>query len=184
MPSISSLLFGESLLLPLAAFMGQQHDKITIDFLSKYWYKQEDFLLMVIEGIKKWILQLDGFPAAAAINEQLSIEAILKQVEKNKTVFNLLYFYFQYGLFYWSNLRQETRRGNVAAVAEYAWQQYCWPLFHVAANKYQQYEKLCLISTCIQHFSHPAIKEAALNKRAALQLEWPASRDTTLVQIW
>ena len=86
--------------------MGQQHDKITIDFLSKYWYKQEDFLLMVIEGITKWILQLDGFPAAA-INEQLSIEAILKQVDKNKTVFNLLYFYFQYGLFYW-NLRQET----------------------------------------------------------------------------
>ena len=64
---------------------------------------------MVIEGIMKWILQLDGFPAAAAgINEQLSIEAILKQVEKNKTVFNLLYFYFQYGLFYWSNLIQET----------------------------------------------------------------------------
>ena len=108
MPSISSLLFGESLLLPLAAFMWQQHDKIIIDFLSKYWYKQEDFLLMVIEGIAKWILQIDGFPAAAAVNEQLSIEAILKQqVDKNKTVFNLLYFYFQYGLFYWSNLRQQ-----------------------------------------------------------------------------
>ena len=103
---------------------------------------------------------MDGFPAAINDDEQVSIEAILKQVDKNKTAFNLLYFHFHYGLFYW-HLRQETRRGNVVAVADYAWQYY-WPLFHVA-NKYQ-YEKLCLISTYILHFSHPAIKEA-LSKR-------------------
>jgi hypothetical protein len=139
------------LLLPFANFLGRT--KITVDFLSKYWHKQEDFLVMFIEGLLKWFQQIRG------LTDRVSAEQVLKHVEKNKTAFCLLDFLFHHGLFYW-NLRQQIRMGDVNAV-KYAWK-FTWPLFHVT-NKFQ-YEKLCLIATYLQEFTHPAIREV-LDKR-------------------
>jgi len=67
-------------------------------------------------------------------------QQLLDGVENNKTTYNVLYFFFHFGVFYW-NLRQEIHKGNVNAVS-YAWI-YSWPLFYVT-NKYHQYEKLCV----------------------------------------
>ncbi len=131
---------------------------ITIDFKSCYWNKQEDFLLLVIEGTLKWLLQLRNLPMNATVGE------LMNAANSNPSLHYLLYFLFQFGLFYW-NLRQEVRRGNVGAV-NFAWK-YCWPLFHVT-NKFQ-YEKLCLIATYIQEFSHDAIKEVLDNRLCSMK---------------
>ena len=136
----------ENILIPFANFLGRE--KITVDFLSKYWHKQEDFMEMVIEGIMKWLQQVKDLPS------DISAAQVLSDLANNKTVYNLVYFVLQFGIFYW-NLRQEIRKGNVEAVC-YGWR-YAWPLFHVT-NKYH-YEKLCLITTYCEHFTHPAIQE-------------------------
>ena len=86
-------------------------------------------------------------------------------VENNKTTYNVLYFFFHFGVFYW-NLRQEIHKGNVKAVS-YAWI-YSWPLFHVS-NKYQ-YEKIFVIAIYCKHFTHPAKHQRSLTKET-LQLE-------------
>src|SRR5690348_6989744 len=41
------------LLLDMAAFLGWE--KLKVDFLSKYFHKQEDFLLLVFESIHCWL---------------------------------------------------------------------------------------------------------------------------------
>ena len=98
-------------LIPFTSFM--KRDKITDDFLSKYWHKQEDFLMMMIEGIAKWLEQVIAFPAGTTAQQ------LLDGVENNKTIYNVLYFFFHFSVFYW-NLRQEIHKGNVNAVS-YAW---------------------------------------------------------------
>ena len=145
-----------SFLMPFASFLSRM--KITIDFRSCHWHKQEDFLLLVVEGTLQWLLQLDGFPSDIPAGDLLKMSS-------NSTSLNyLLYFLFHFGLFYW-NLRQEIRKGSVEAVS-HAWI-YCWPLFK-ATNKYQ-YQKLCLIATYIDQFSHPAIKEVLQNRLCNLK---------------
>ena len=129
-----------------------------MDFKSCYWHKQEDFLLMVTEGTLCWLLQLGEFPQGATVGE------IMEAAKPNKSLYHLLYFLFQFGLFYWK-LRQELRKGSVRAIT-YAWK-YCWPLFH-ATNKFQ-YEKLCMIATYVQEFSHDAIKEVLNNRLCNLK---------------
>jgi hypothetical protein len=131
---------------------------ITIDFKSCYWNKQEDFLLMMIEGTLKWLLQLKDF------SKELTVGEILNSAKTNPSFHYLVYFLFQFGLFYW-NLRQQLRKGNVQAIT-YAWK-YCWPLFH-CTNKFQ-YAKLCMIATYIQEFSHDAIKEVLNNRLCNLK---------------
>lgn len=131
---------------------------ITIDFQSCYWNRQEDFLLLMIEGTLKWLLQLRDFPKQATVGE------IMTAARANPSFHYLAYFLFQYGIFYW-NLRQEIRKGNVETVT-YAWK-YCWPLFH-ATNK-NHYTKLCMIATYIKEFSHDAIKEVLDNRLCNLK---------------
>lgn len=121
---------------------------ITKDFISAHWYRQEDFLLLVVQGIYEWLQQVTGLS-----EDDINVD-LLKTVEKNSITYYVLYFFFQYGLFYF-NLRQSIRMGDVAQV-QYAWK-HCWSLFHVT-NKYH-YEKLCMMATYIENFSHAAIQE-------------------------
>ena len=141
----------EKLLMPFASFLGR--DKITVEFLSKYWHKQEDFLVMLVEGILKWLVQVKNVPTG------LTAQELLSRVTNNKTTYFYLHFLFHFGLFYWE-LRQQIRMGNTTAVT-YGWK-YSWPLFH-ATNKYQ-YAKLCIIASYCQHFSHDAIKNVLENR--------------------
>src|SRR5689334_8053660 len=90
---------------------------ITIDFQSCYWHKQEDFLLLVTEAILHWLWQLEGVPTTSTAQQ------LLTAVKNNKPVYQLLYFLFHFGLFYWK-VRQEIRKGNVETVT-FAWK-YCW----------------------------------------------------------
>jgi hypothetical protein len=103
---------------------------------------------MLVVGILKWFQQVKQVP------HDLTAGQILEKVYTNKNAYLVLYFLFQFGLFYWA-LRQQIRLGNTTAV-QYAWK-YCWPLFHTT-NKYQ-YTKLSVIASYSEHFSHPAIKE-------------------------
>jgi hypothetical protein len=129
-------LFG-AVLLPFANFLGR--DKITVNFLSKYWHKQEDFLVMFIEGVLKWFQQVRG------VSDRLTAEQILNGVANNKSTCCLLDFLFHHGLFYW-NLRQQIRMGDVHAV-KYAWK-YSWPLFH-ATIKYRKTVSHCKLPSRI-----------------------------------
>ena len=126
-----------------------KNDKIKIDFLSKDWYLQEDHMFIVIEAITMWLQSIKNFP------KNKTVASILQDVKNNLTVYNLLYFYFHYGNFYF-NLRQAIRCGQSKIVND-AWT-YSWPLFHVT-NKYH-YAKLSVISSYCTNFAHLAIQEA------------------------
>ena len=79
-------------------------DKLRMDFQMEYFYKQEDFLLLVWESIHKWFESVIG-----RLNNKTVLE-LLKTVEKNQPVHELLYFYFYFGTFY-VKLRQNIRKG-------------------------------------------------------------------------
>lgn len=120
---------------------------ITEDFLSSYWYKQEDFLILVIEAIHQWLLKLRGIE-----KDNINFD-ILEIVKNNEIVYYVLYFYWHFGLFYW-NLRQSIRKGVISDV-KHAWK-YAWPLFS-ATNK-TNYTKLSLIATYLDNFTCNSIK--------------------------
>jgi hypothetical protein len=120
---------------------------ISVDFPSEFWYKQEDFLMLVIESIGKWIERLRDFDNTISAAQQL------KLMEHNYLSYYLFYFYYHFGLFYW-NLRNSIRKGDIVEV-QYAWK-YSWPLFYVT-NKYQ-YTKLCMIAVYLENFTNPNVR--------------------------
>jgi hypothetical protein len=144
-----------NLLMDIATFMGR--DKIKVDFLSRYFHKQEDFFLLVCEAIQRWLKSIANIP-------DKSPAEIMKDCEKNEKVSELLYFYYHFATFY-IHLRQEIRRGNTSYVT-FAWG-YSWPLFH-ATNK-NLYARLSLLAIYIDKFAHPIIKEVLQNRMANLK---------------
>jgi len=134
------------LLLWFANHIGRTN--ISINFRSAFYTKQEDFFFLSLEAIWKWLCNLRGFPNNLTASQMLTLTA------ESKPTYYLLFFLFNYGLFYW-DLRQNIRSNNEKAVTS-AWIQ-SWHIFH-ATNKYH-YSKLSLIATYCRLFSHDYIKQ-------------------------
>jgi hypothetical protein len=123
-------------------------DKIKIDFLSAYWQKQEDFLLLVVEATLSWCYSLKD------LDHSWSPSDILGKVSQNQPAFTLLSFLFNFGLQYWS-LRQAIRANNTPLVDCY-WS-YWLPLF-IITNK-NNYAKVCLQAMCVLQFGGEAVQQ-------------------------
>lgn len=144
------------LLKEIASFLGRTN--IEVDFVSRYFHRQEDFLLLVFKGIHRWFEGIANKPV------DVLVAGLLRACEKNKPVHQLLYLYFHMGTFY-VHLRQEIRRGQVRDIGA-AWL-YCWPLFH-STNK-TLYTRLSLITAYTLYYAHPVVKEALGQRLANLR---------------
>lgn len=144
------------LLMDIAAFM--ERDKVKVEFLSKHFHKQEDFLLLVFESIHHW------FGTVANKPENFTVLQLLNACQRNKSVHELLYMFFYFGTFY-INLRQNIRNGLTNAVSQ-AWL-YAWPMFH--STRKSLYAQLCLLSSYITNFAHPAVREKLHSRLANLR---------------
>ena len=109
--------------------------------------------MLVIEATHEWVMALEGIPGSTSAYE------LYAQSRFNNLSRYLSFFFTQYGIFYW-NLRQQIRKEDVTAVQQ-AWK-YSWSLFHTTKKKH--YAKMSMISTYIEEFGHPAIKDI-LSKR-------------------
>jgi hypothetical protein len=78
---------GKHYLIPLAIHM--QFLDVKIDFLTKYWDKQEEFMIIVTEGILRWLKDISD---KSTVMKNLTVHQLLTRVQDNKKVIYFLIF--------------------------------------------------------------------------------------------